>query len=36
MALDGGGGGGGGPVGVSNRFTGPAEALELIGEHAYA
>jgi len=36
MALDGGGGGGGGPVGVSNSFTGPAEALELIGEHAYA
>ena len=36
MALDGGGGGGGGPVGVSNSFTGPAEALEIIGDHIYA
>ena len=35
MAL-GGGGGGGGPVGFSNSFTGPAEALELIGDHCYA
>ena len=36
MALDGGGGGGGGPVGFANSFTGPATALEIIGEHAYA
>ena len=36
MALDGGGGGGGGPVGIANSFTGPAEALELIGDHCYA
>ena len=35
MALDG-GGGGGGPVGVSNSFTGPAEALELVGDHCFA
>ena len=35
MALDG-GGGGGGPIGVSNTFTGPAEALEIIGDHCYA
>jgi len=35
MALDG-GGGGGGPVGVANSFTGPAEALEVIGNHCYA
>ena len=35
MALDG-GGGGGGLVGVANSFTGPAEALEIIGDHAYA
>jgi len=35
MALDG-GGGGGGPVGAANSFTGPAEALELIGGHCYA
>jgi len=35
MAL-GGGGSGGGPVGVSNSFTGAAEALELIGNHCYA
>ena len=35
MALDGGGGGGGGPVGFANSFTGPAEALEIIGDHAY-
>ena len=31
-----GGGGGGGIVGVGNTFTGPAEALELIGDHCYA
>jgi len=31
-----GGGGGGGPVGVSNSFTGTAEALELVGDFAYA
>ena len=35
MAI-GGGGGGGGPVGFANSFTGPAEALEVIGDHAYA
>ena len=35
MALDG-GGGGGGPVGQSNSFTGKAEALEIIGDFAYA
>ena len=35
MAIDG-GGGGGGLLGVSNSFTGPAEALEVIGDHAYA
>jgi len=35
MAI-GGGGSGGGPVGVSNSFTGPSEALELVGDHAYA
>jgi len=35
MALDG-GGGGGGPVGFANSFTGSAEAIEIIGEHAYA
>ena len=34
MALDG-GGGGGGLVGVSNSFTGPAQTLEIIGDHAY-
>jgi len=32
----GGGGGGGTIVGASNSFTGPAQALELIGNHAYA
>ena len=31
-----GGGGGGGPVGVSNSFVGPQEALELVGDHCYA
>lgn len=34
MALDG-GGGGGGPVGVSNSFTGTAEAIEIIGDHCF-
>ena len=34
MAI--GGGTGGGPVGFSNSFTGAAEAIEVIGEHAYA
>jgi len=34
MAIDG-GGGGGGLLGVSNSFTGPAEALEIIGNHVY-
>ena len=32
----GGGGGGGGILGVGNSFTGPAQALEIIGEHAYS
>jgi len=31
----GGGGGGGGILGVGNAFTGPATALEIIGDHAY-
>ena len=35
MAI-GDGGGGGGPVGFSNSFTGIAQQLEIIGEHAYA
>jgi len=35
MAI-GGGGSGGGPVGVSNSFTGKAEALEVNGDFAYA
>ena len=35
MAI-GGGGSGGGPVGSSNSFVGPQEALELVGNHAYA
>ena len=30
------GGGGGGILGASNSFTGPAEALEVMGDHAYA
>jgi len=30
-----GGGGGGGIVGVSNSFTGPANAIELVGNHFY-
>jgi len=36
MGLDGGGGGGGGILGVTGSFTGPAEALEIVGEHCYA
>jgi hypothetical protein len=36
MGLDGGGAGGGGILGVGDSFTGPAEALEIIGNHAYA
>ena len=36
MGLDGGGGGGGGILGVTGSFTGPAEALEIVGQHAYA
>jgi len=32
----GGGGGGGTIVGASNSFTGPAQALELVGDHCYA
>ena len=36
MALDGGGGGGGGPVGVANSFTGPAQAVEVMGDHGYS
>jgi len=31
----GGGGGGGTIVGVSNSFTGPATALEILGDHVY-
>jgi len=31
-----GGGGGGGTLGVGNPFTGPAQALEIIGDHCYA
>jgi len=31
-----GGGGGGGIVGVSNSFTGAAQTLEVVGDHAYA
>ena len=34
MAI--GGGGGGGPVGFANSFTGPAQALELVGPFGYA
>lgn len=34
MGLD--GGGGGGFLGVSDAFTGPAAALEIVGNHAYA
>jgi len=30
------GGGPGGPVGSSNSFVGPQEALELVGNHCYA
>ena len=35
MAI-GGGGSGGGPIGVSNTFTGPAEAIEIYGDFAAA
>ena len=35
MAAPSGGGGGGGPVGFSNSFTGPATALELLGNLIY-
>jgi len=35
MAI-GGGGSGGGPVGISNSFTGPAQALEYNLDFAYA
>ena len=35
MGLDG-GGGGGGILGVGGAYTGSAQALEIIGEHAYA
>jgi len=30
------GGGGGGILGVGNSFTGPAQALEMAGDHCYA
>lgn len=30
------GDGGGGILGVSNSFTGPASAMEIIGDHAYS
>ena len=36
MAILGGGPGGGGPIGVSNTFTGPAEAIEVYGDFAAA
>ena len=36
MGLGGGSGGGGTILGVSNAFTGPAEALEIAGNFAYA
>jgi len=35
MAI-GGGGSGGGPIGITNSFTGPAEALETYGDFAAA
>ena len=35
-APSGPGGGGGGLVGFSNSFVGPQQALELVGDHAYA
>jgi len=34
MGLD--GDGGGGILGVGNTFTGPAQALEVMGDHAFA
>ena len=36
MAAPSGGGGGGGPLGFSNSFVGPQEALEIAGDFAYA
>ena len=37
MAAPSGGGGGGGPVGFAGgAFTGPAQALEIIGNYGYA
>ena len=37
MAAPSGGGGGGGPVGFAgSTFTGPAQAVEIVGDHAYA
>ena len=36
MQRDGGPGGGAGGLGQGGSFTGPAEALEIIGNHAYA
>ena len=35
MAIDG-GGGGGGPVGISNSFTGAAQALDIYGDFGAA
>jgi len=35
MAAPSGGGGGGGPVGFSNSFTGPAQAIEIVGDFCY-
>jgi len=35
VALDG-GGSGGGPIGSANTFTGSAQALEIVGDNAYA
>jgi len=36
MAAPSGGGGGGGPVGFANSFTGPAEAIEAMGNGVWA
>ena len=36
MAAPSGGGGSGGLIGFTNSFTGPAEALELVGDHCFA
>ena len=35
MAAPSGGGGGGGPVGFSNSFTGAAQSIDIVGNHAY-